>query len=171
MHLIIDGYNLLHVGHSLASMTAFELEGKRDRLIEQLSSYRHAKPCDITVVFDGWQGGWVTERKDRRRGIDVIFSRLGERADEVVKRLAKQKGAGAVVVTSDREIATYAERLAVAVIPSEAFREKLERSVSQGLKGSTRDGEEETRPGEKKKGPSRRLSKKEKRRQAALKKL
>jgi predicted RNA-binding protein with PIN domain len=171
MHLIIDGYNLLHVGHSLASMTAFELEGRRDRLIEKLSFYRHAKPCDITVVFDGWQGGWVTEKKDRRKGIDVIFSRLGERADEVVKRLAREKGAGAVVVTSDREIASYAERLAVAVIPSEVFREKLERSSSQGHQGVARNGEEETRPEEKRKGPSRRLSKKEKRRQAALKKL
>ena len=171
MHLIIDGYNLLHVGRSPASMTAFELEGRRDRLIEQLSFYRHTRPCDVTVVFDGWQGGWVTEKKDRRKGIDVIFSRLGERADEVIKRLAKEKGAGAVVVTSDREIASYAGRLAVAVIPSEVFREKLERSVSQGLKGITRDGAEETRPGEKKKGPARRLSKKERRRQAALKKL
>ena len=171
MHLIIDGYNLLHVGHSLASITAFELEGRRDRLIEQLSSYRHTKPCDITVVFDGWQGGWVTEKKEKRKGIDVIFSRLRERADEVVKRLAKEKGAGAVVVTSDREIASYAERLAVAVIPSEVFREKLERSVSLGHQGIAQDGAEETRPGEKKKGPSRRLSKKERRRQAALKKL
>jgi len=171
MHLIIDGYNLLHVGRSLTSMTAFELEGRRDRLIEQLSSYRHARPCDITVVFDGWQGGWISEKKERRKGIDVIFSRLGERADEVVKRLAKEKGTGAVVVTSDREIASYAGKLAVAVIPSEVFRERLERSVSQGDKGIARDGEEETRRGEKKKGPSRRLSKKERRRQAALKKL
>jgi predicted RNA-binding protein with PIN domain len=171
MHLIIDGYNLLHMGHSPASMTASELEGRRDRLIEQLSSYRHSRPSDITVVFDGWQGGWAWEKKERRRGIDVIFSRLGEKADEVVKRLAREKGTGAVVVTSDREIANYAERLAVAVIPSEVFREKLERFDSQGSKRIARDEEEETRPEGKKKGPSKRLSKKEKRRQAALKKL
>jgi predicted RNA-binding protein with PIN domain len=171
MHLIIDGYNLLHMGQSRASMTASELEGRRERLIEQLSSYRHTRPCDITAVFDGWQRGWASEKKERRRGIDVIFSRLGEKADEVVKRLAREKGAGAVVVTSDREIASFAERLAVAVIPSEVFREKLERSVAQGLKVSARNGEEETRPEGKKKGPSRRLSKKERRRQAALKKL
>jgi uncharacterized protein len=171
MHLIIDGYNLLHVGRSLASMTALELEGRRNQLIEQLSSYRHTRPCDVTIVFDGWQGGWISEKKERRKGIDVIFSRLGERADEVVKRLAKEKGAGAVVVTSDREIASYAERLAVAVIPSEVFREKLELSISSGHKGIVRDGAEEARSGAKRKGPSRRLSKKERRRQAALKKL
>jgi len=36
--------------------------------------------------------GWGSEKKERRKGIDVIFSRLGERADEVVKRLAREKG-------------------------------------------------------------------------------
>jgi predicted RNA-binding protein with PIN domain len=171
MHLIVDGYNLLHVGRSLPSMTAFELEGRRDRLIEQLSSYRLGRSCDVTVVLDGWQGGWASEKKERRKGIDVIFSRLGERADEVVKRLAREKGTGAVVVTSDREIASYAERLAVAVVPSEVFRERLDLSIAQGRKGLDRDAEGEGGPAVKKKGPSRKLSKKERRRQAALKKL
>jgi predicted RNA-binding protein with PIN domain len=171
MHLIIDGYNLLHVGRSVASMTALELEGRRDRLIEQLSSYRLTRPCDVTVVFDGWQGGWASEKKEKRRGVDVIFSRLGERADEVVKRLAREKGTGAVVVTSDREIASYAEKLAVAVIPSEVFRERLDLSLAQRRKGLDRDGETGGGSAGKKKGPSRRLSKKEKRRQVALKKL
>jgi uncharacterized protein len=152
-------------------MTTFELERGRDQLIEQLSAYRHARSCDVTVVFDGWQGGWISEKKERRKGIDIIFSRLGERADEVVKRLAREKGTGAVIVTSDREIARYAERLAVAVIPSEQFRERLDVSVSLGQKGMGRAEEEETRPGVRKKGPSRRLSKKDRRRQAALKKL
>jgi uncharacterized protein YaiI (UPF0178 family) len=101
----------------------------------------------------------------------VIFSRLGEKADEVVKRLAREKGTGAVVVTSDREIASYAGRLAVAVIPSEVFRERLDLSMIQGRKGLDRDGREGGEAAVKKKGPSRRLSKKERRRQAALKKL
>ncbi len=171
MHLIIDGYNLLHLGQSKPSLTAFELERRRDQLIEELSSYRRARPCDITVVFDGWQGGWSSEKKERRKGIDVIFSRLGERADEVVKRLAREMGAGTVVVTSDRDIARYAEKLAIAVIASDQFREKLDVSISLGRKGMERNEAEETRPGAKQKGPSRRLSKKDRRRQAALKKL
>ena len=171
MHLVIDGYNLLHQSCTPASLTAFELEKKRDQLIEQLSSYRHARSCDITVVFDGWQGGWGSEKKERRKGIDVIFSRLGERADEVVKRLAREKGAAVVVVTSDREIARYAEKGGVAVIASDQFREKLDVSTTLGWKGMNRDEGEEIRPEEKKKGPSRRLSKKDRRRQAALKKL
>jgi hypothetical protein len=56
-----------------------------------------------------------------------------------------------------------------AVIPSEQFQEKLEVS-SYKLEGAPEEEEEEEK-GTKKKGLSRRLSKKEKRARAALKKL
>ena len=169
MHLIIDGYNLLHVGQSPVQMTSEDLERRRDRLIEGLAWYRQMRPCNITVVFDGWQGGWATERKEKRRGMDILFSRLGETADEVIRRLVKEKGSGVVVVTSDREISRYAEKLSVPVIPSDRFRERIAGAVPNHEKDAA-DSEEEER-GLRKKGPSRRPSKKEKRLQAALKKL
>ena len=169
MHLIIDGYNLLHVGRSPVQITSEDLHLTRDRLIEGLALYRQMRPCNITVVFDGWQGGWATERKERRRGLDILFSRLGETADEVIRRLIKEKGSGVVVVTSDREISRYAEKLSAAVIPSDRFREKMMGAGPSGEKDAG-DSAEEGR-GMKKRGPSRRQSKKEKRLQTALKKL
>ena len=168
MHLIIDGYNLLHVTRSLTQLSSIELQRERDQLIHQLSAYRQINPFEITIVFDGWQGGWNTERKEWKKGIELIFSKLGEKADEVIKRLVKEKGSGAIVITSDSEISRYAERMAAAVIPSDQFREKMERSV---LKIAKDFGEEEGERGGKTKGPSKRLSKKEKRTRAALKKL
>jgi len=123
---------------------------------------------EVTVVFDGWQGGWSTEKRERKKGIELVFSKLGEKADEVVKRLVKEKGAGATVVTSDREISRYAERMAVAVIPSDQFKERMENALMKDEKDFQ---DEEERSGEKKKGPSRMLSKKEKRMRSALKKL
>ncbi|MDP2970282.1 MAG: NYN domain-containing protein, partial [Deltaproteobacteria bacterium] len=134
-----------------------------------LSLYRQARSSEILVVFDGWQGGWSTEKKERRKGIELIFSRIGEKADEVIKRLIREKGSGAVVVTSDREISKYADRLSVPVISSEQFQEKLERFTFQPEKEIEVDDEEER--GFKRKGPSRRPSKKEKRLKLALKKL
>lgn len=169
MHLIIDGYNLLHVNRSLIRLNSTQLQWERDRLIEQLSAYQKLKPCGITVVFDGWQGGWSTEKKERKGGIEIIFSRLEEKADEVIKRLAKEKGSGAIVITSDRDVARFAERMAVSVISSEQFREKLE--VSANKFEDIFEEEEEEEKGIKKKGLSWRLSKKEKRARAALKKL
>ena len=169
MHLIIDGYNLLHVNRSLIRLNSTQLQWERDRLIEQLSAYQKLKPCGITVVFDGWQGGWSTEKRERKGGIEIIFSRLEEKADEVIKRLVKEKGSGAIVITSDRDVARFAERMAVSVISSEQFREKLE--VSTNKFEDIFEEEEEEEKGIKKKGLSRRLSKKEKRARAALKKL
>lgn len=169
MHLVIDGYNLLHVSRSLAQLNLIELQWERDRLINQLSAYRQLRAFEITVVFDGWQGGWSTEKKERRKGIELIFSKLGEKADEVIKRLIKEKGSGVIVITSDRDISRYAERMSVTVIPSDQFQEKMEISSIRTEKGIEQDEEEER--GEKRKGPSRRLSKKERRVRAAFKKL
>jgi predicted RNA-binding protein with PIN domain len=168
MHLIIDGYNLLHITLPLFRGASEDLQRNRDQLIDQLASYRQRKPSDITVVFDGWRGGWVTEKRERKKGIDLIFSKLGETADEVIKRLVKERGSGAVVVTSDRDISRYAQRMSVAVIPSDQFRERIGQS---GLRNEEKDALEEEETESSKKGPSRTLSKKEKRLRAALKKL
>jgi predicted RNA-binding protein with PIN domain len=169
MHLIIDGYNLLHMTRSLTQLNSIELQWERDRMINQLSTYRQLKPYEITIVFDGWQGGWKTEKKERKKGIELIFSKLGEKADEVIKRLVREKGSEAIVVTSDREVSTYAERMAAAVIPSDQFKEKMEKSALK-IEKDFEEGVEEER-GFKRKGPSRRLSKKERRAREALKKL
>jgi predicted RNA-binding protein with PIN domain len=123
----------------------------------------------MTVVFDGWQGGWNTEKREHQRELEIIYSKLGEKADEVIKRLVKEKGSGAIVITSDRDISRFAERMDVAVIPSESFREKLE--VCPNRFEESLEEEEEEERGVRKKGLSRRLSKKEKRTRAALKKL
>jgi predicted RNA-binding protein with PIN domain len=169
MHLIVDGYNLLHAGRSLVQLNPIELQWKRDRLIDQLSAYRKLKQCEITVVFDGWQGGWSTEKKEMRKGVEIIFSKVGEKADEVIKRLARERGSGVTVITSDRDISKYAERMALAAISSDQFSEKMEKAsvkTEEGLK----NGDDEVKR-QKKKGPSRRLSKKEKRKLQALRKL
>jgi predicted RNA-binding protein with PIN domain len=167
MHLIIDGYNLLHVNRSLINLNSIQLQWERERLIDQLSTYQKVKPRGVTVVFDGWQGGWSTETREKKKGIEVIFYKLGEKADDVIKRLVKEKGSGTIVITSDRDVARFAQRMGVAVIPSEQFREKLEKGSSHRIEENTEEEEREIR----KKGPSRRLSRQEKRTRAASKKL
>jgi predicted RNA-binding protein with PIN domain len=170
LHLIIDGYNLLHSGRSLINLSAAQLQSQRDHLVREIVKYNQQKSLEITVVFDGWLGGWASETRERKLGIELIFSKRGEKADEVIKRLAREEGAGATVVTSDREVMRYAEKMAIAVIPSDRFKERMEKAAfSLPSKESFKEDEEGR--GQKKKGPARRLSKKEKRARAALKKL
>jgi predicted RNA-binding protein with PIN domain len=167
--LLIDGYNLLHSGRTLVKLNSIELQWERDRLIEKLSLYRQARPSEIIVVFDGWQAGWSTEKREKKKGIELIFSRVGEKADEVIKRLIREKGSGVIVITSDREISKYAGKLSVPVIPSEQFRERMEQTSMSITEEYDKEEEEEKQF--KKKGSSRQLSKKEKRLRMALKKL
>ncbi len=168
MHLLIDGYNLIHTNRTLLQLNPIQLQQERERLIDQLSLYRQHRPCEMTVVFDGWQGGWVSENREKKKGVEVVFSPKGVKADEVIKRIIRERGAGTIVITSDREISKYAERLSVAVIPSGQFQVKMGKENVQMEKDM---GEEDEERGLKKKGPSRRPSKKEKRLKLALKKL
>jgi len=170
MNLIIDGYNLLYILSPRLSLSAAQLQQERNQLIDRLSEYGRQKGLEITVVFDGWQGGWITEERERKRGIEVVYSKLGEKADDVIKRLVRERGSGSMVITSDREISKDAERMSVAVIPSDQFREKLEQPAVE-VETFLKDEEEGEGRGIKKKGLSRRLSKKEKRKRTALRKL
>jgi len=78
MHLIVDGYNLLAGAGSLSG----HLESARERLLHDLAAYRHRKNHLITVVFDGWQQGRPSEQREHRAGVQVIYSKRGERADQ-----------------------------------------------------------------------------------------
>jgi predicted RNA-binding protein with PIN domain len=91
-------------------------------LLEYLAEYRRTRPQHrLTVVFDGWQGGGFQESRDRRPGILIIYSRLGERADEVIKRLLVRERERAVVVSSDRELQEFAHRVGAAWIAAAQF--------------------------------------------------
>ena len=65
--------------------------------------------------------GDLKESRDRHQGILVIYSRRGERADEVIKRLLHQERERALVVTSDREIQVCAEQAKAAWINASEF--------------------------------------------------
>jgi predicted RNA-binding protein with PIN domain len=55
----------------------------------------------------------------------VIYSRQGEKADSVVIRVARQKGSGCVVVSSDREVRNGVEKCGATAIYAGEFSEIL----------------------------------------------
>src|SRR5438309_9731290 len=100
IHLIIDGYNLLGVRGGLRG----DVEARREQLIRDLAGYRQRKGHPVTVVFDGWRAGHPVEHVEWREGIGGVYSRQGEQADAVVKRLAEKYGSGCAVGPSDRQL-------------------------------------------------------------------
>jgi len=120
-HLIVDGYNLLAGAGSLSG----HLESARERLVHDLAAYRHRKNYFITVVFDGWQQGRPSEQQEHRAGVQVIYSRRGERADQVIQRLAREYGADCAVVSSDHEIVNAAKAYGAFTMGAREFGGKL----------------------------------------------
>ncbi|MEK7280518.1 MAG: NYN domain-containing protein, partial [Nitrospirota bacterium] len=86
MHIIIDGYNLIGIKGGMWA----DLEPQRERLLSDLERYRKIKGNPVTVVFDGWRSGLPVEREERTRGIKVIFTRTGEKADQVINRIVQE---------------------------------------------------------------------------------
>ncbi len=94
----------------------------------------------MTVVFDGWQGGPVEEERDKLLGIDVIYSRKGEKADEVIKRMVQERAEEIVVVTSDRDIADFVSRRGGTAISSQDFDELMGRAKTSMTDHARHDG-------------------------------
>jgi predicted RNA-binding protein with PIN domain len=170
VHLIIDGYNLIRQSPYMQELDLRDLELGREALLAALSAYRQARPQHrITVVFDGWEKGGLKESRDRRGGLAVVFSRRGERADEVIKRLLAQERSRGVVVSSDRELQDYADQVGAAWISAPQFEISHLRGAVDGQPEP--DEEAPAPPGTQKKGPSHRAPKRQRQRQQRLKKL
>jgi uncharacterized protein len=178
MHIIIDGYNLIRQSDELRRHERISLEEGRKALISTISLYKKEKGHKTTVVFDGWQGGPFEEERDKSSGIDIIYSRKGEKADEVIKRMVQERAEEIVVVTSDRDIADFVSRRGGTAISSQEF-DELMRKARTATIIHTRYAEERldkeedvaSTGGMKKKGPSRRLSRRKKSAMERIRKL
>lgn len=167
MHLVIDGYNLIG---AMADLAGMDLEGIREELLTRLLAYKRLKKHRITVVFDGKRSGNLSRSSMNQKGIEVIFSRDGEEADQILKEMAKNKRQGITLVTSDRAVASFAEAHGAITIPSEEFDSKLAYAGYSDIKGIT-DEDDEGYASTVKKGNPRRLSKEERKRLKRIKKL
>ncbi len=163
--IIIDGYNLIGISHD-------NLGAERDKLIRVLSEYRKKKGHDITVVFDGWKSGGRSHEIQTVGGVKVIYTRLGDTADSVIKMIVGGEKKEWIVVTSDRDIVSFAWANGSVAVSSERFSRLLSSAGSV-------DGEDERRAEhdvaegvpDKRKGRQRTPSRKERTLARVLKKL
>jgi uncharacterized protein len=159
MHVIVDGYNVLGTRGQVGP----DSERAREQLVHELMNYRQHKGHAVTVVFDGWRQGLASERREHRTGVEVIYSKRGEQADQVIQRLAAEFGASCAVVTSDQEIQRRVKAHEAVIISASKFEVRLrERSVvnrSAGYLGKDAEDEERPKRNPEKKGNARKLPK------------
>jgi predicted RNA-binding protein with PIN domain len=161
MDIIIDGYNLIGSEQGLRGA----LEHQRARLVQQLVRYQKITGFLISVVFDGWKAGQLNEVSEKIDGVTVVYSKQGEPADGVVVRLARQRGSGCVVVSSDRAVRNGVEKFGATAIYAGEFSEILRQLDAPVIDDGGDEPESATS------GSGNRMSKTERRRHEKLKKL
>jgi uncharacterized protein len=174
MNILIDGYNLIRQSDILRRYEKQSLAAGRNALIASLSRYKGIKGHKITVVFDGWESGSAQEEQNFQAGINIIYSSRGEKADEVIKRLTAETDEEIIVVSSDREISSFAIRRGKTAISSPQFEMIMTKTMNEPqtfeFKEEKEDEVQYGRPF-KKKGPARRLPRAQRSAQTKIKKL
>ncbi|MFI6265160.1 NYN domain-containing protein [Micromonospora sp. NPDC051006] len=122
-HLVVDGYNVTKRGFGEMS-----LEQQRKRLITGLGGIAAQTGDEVTVVFDG--ADRMHGLPPAPRGVRVLFSRKGETADELIRRLVRAEPSGrpVVVVSSDREVADGVRRHGAYPLGADSLLRRLARS-------------------------------------------
>ena len=176
MHIIIDGYNLIRQSDSLRRLERFSLEEGRNGLIKRVAAYKRLKGHKMTVVFDGWMDGSPGEERLKEQGVSIVYSRRGETADEVIKRMAMAGRSGEViVVTSDRGVTDSVVRAGGSVMASPDFEVRMREAEMMAMMSGGESFEDDDydmpESGTRKKGRSRKKSKRERQTQRRLSKL
>lgn len=159
MRILVDGYNLLHVDDRLRAFMRFDREAARSGLLAMLGDYKKARGHKIVCVFDGVRedAPHAEARTERGHGVTVVFSGPGRSADDAIVALCASGEGRAVVVTSDRALGARVEALGAEAVKSKVFYARM-----IDAKFGAPPGEEDAPPAPKeKKGPSRRLKKKD----------
>ncbi len=88
--LLVDGYNVINSWPELADLKEKDLAHARDQLIAILTEFQALCGIQVIVVFDAQfvQGGM--EHRENCLGVDVVYTKEGETADNWIERYAVQ---------------------------------------------------------------------------------
>jgi predicted RNA-binding protein with PIN domain len=122
-HLVVDGYNVTKRGFGEIS-----LEQQRNRLVTELSGLAAQTGAEVTVAFDGAER--VPGTAAPSRAVRVLFSRPGQTADDLIKRLvrAEPDGRPVIVISSDREVADSVRRAGAYPLSADTLLRRLART-------------------------------------------
>ena len=171
IHIIIDGYNLIRQSGFLSVFDRRDIQDGREALIDMLTAYKKIKGHQVTVVFDGADAPGFSQTRDLIKGIRVRFSRSGESADDAIKKMASKEREKALIVSSDLDVVDFAALKGCATISSPMFEEKIAMAAYMDSKGIDQEDQSGWIPSTKKKGTSKRMSKKKRRSRVKIQKL
>jgi predicted RNA-binding protein with PIN domain len=142
MPYLIDGSNL--IGHS----PHLDLSDPRSKkkLVAQLAIFQAIKKTKIILVFDGPPDPDLVGEKFRRKEFSVFWPDMEESADTVIERwIEKQTDLRHLtVVSSDREIKTFAKMNGAKVLDCEKFHQLLKSALKEHKESKSMNKEDVT---------------------------
>ncbi|WP_217589014.1 NYN domain-containing protein [Lentibacillus saliphilus] len=87
--LVVDGYNIIGAWEELKALKDKDIDQARNRLIEMMAEYQAYSGHRVIVVFDAY-GAAGTGSKLQSYGVEVIFTKENETADERIEKYVKQ---------------------------------------------------------------------------------
>jgi predicted RNA-binding protein with PIN domain len=171
LHVIIDGYNVIRQSNRLSILDLQDIQEGREGLQVLMAAYRQRKGHKITIVFDGTHASHLGMQRHQLQGMQILFSRNGETADDVIKQIASKEGERALIVSSDRDITSFAAARGAATIGAKEFEHKVFAALYENTDSLGDHDDGGWRPTTRKKGPSRRLPKRRRRNNRKLVKL
>lgn len=102
-YLLVDGYNIIGAWPELRGLADTSLEDARDRLADMLAEYQGYSGKRVILVFDAHQVPGTGGRY-KQSGLEIIYTKEKETADELIERLAGQLSGRRTIVqvaTSD----------------------------------------------------------------------
>jgi predicted RNA-binding protein with PIN domain len=125
MAVLVDGYNLAWVMRGLEGRAGdpFDPAAEARRLADFLGRYAEAADERVVVVFDG-NCPPPLEKGATPRRVKVVYSGKARKADDVLVEMAGEQGpgAGAIVVSSDREVRARTHETPAESMTSDQFR-------------------------------------------------
>lgn len=109
-YLIVDGYNVIFAWEDLKDLSASSIGGARDKLYDRLHNYQGFTKVNIILVFDAYKVKDNKGKSEIIHGIEVVFTKEGETADQYIEKLSVNMGEkyNVTVATSDGLIQTIA---------------------------------------------------------------
>ena len=123
MSLLIDGHNI--IGSGVLEGISLEDENDEELFVSRLRVWRSNYRGKMTVIFDrGIVGG--ASRELSGGGVEVIFARNPQEADDWIRRRIQRRPQGLIVVTNDWALRDEAKMYDIETWEAEEFIRRME---------------------------------------------
>ncbi|MCR4672330.1 MAG: NYN domain-containing protein [Lachnospiraceae bacterium] len=102
-YLLVDGYNVIFSWNDLADLARQNMDSARDKLIDILGDFQGYTGQHVILVFDAYKVKGFKGEISRVKGIDVVFTKEAQTADQYIEKTAHEIGRrySVTVATSD----------------------------------------------------------------------